>query len=160
MIERTESRAVSGEVSTSQNLASQAAWLRERAVETLRRYATVRRWIQIVFVLGGAFLGAVAGTAAKLLGPPHDSSLYVVAIVGAGAVFLTSAVFLWVDEKTMEAVSRGLEAISAAEDRDRKIAILADDFKWMTRLYATSRGLRDYLDKRHAGRREAGARAA
>lgn len=127
-------------------LSAQAEWFRERAIAIIRRYAQVRRWIQIVFVLGGAFISGTAGTLAKLWGPPHDSWLYAVAILGAVVVFLTSATFLFVDEKTMEAVSRALEAIDAAAIREDEIQELAVDFRWIARLYATARALREYLE--------------
>jgi len=84
----------------------------------LRRYAGFRRFAQISFVLGGALISSVAGTVAKLVGPPTDAWLYWAAIGGSILAFLVTVLFQFVDEGAAEVTARALDVIDELKTKD------------------------------------------
>jgi hypothetical protein len=64
------------------------------------------------------------------------------------AVLIGGIVFAFVDEGAPETIARALAAIEGARVRDRTIGELEAEFRWITRLYATAKTLREFVEAR------------
>ena len=109
------------------------------------RDARWRRLLQVGFVLGGAALGGIGEVAANIVADPIRPYAHSAAIVGLVAVLVGGIVFAFVDEGAPETIARALAAIETARIRDQTIAELAAEFRWITRLYATAKALREFV---------------
>jgi len=122
------------------------AWLNEKAKLLLVRDARWRRLLQVGFVLGGAALGGIGEVVANIVADPIRPYAHAASIVGLVAVLIGGLVFTFVDEGAPETIARALAAIEGARLRDRTIAELEAEFRWITQLYGTAKALREFVE--------------
>src|SRR3974377_1356194 len=122
------------------------AWLNEKAKLLLVRDARWRRLLQVGFVLGGAALGGIGGGGANIAAAPIRPYAHAASIFGLVAVLIGGLVFTFVDEGAPETIARALAAIEGARLRDRTIAELAAEVRWITQLYGTAKALREFVE--------------
>lgn len=128
------------------NISDIRADLVDSAGGFLRRYATWKKTVKIVLILGGALAAGLGG----LLGKSTDLSIsgygQALQLVGFLLVAFGGVVLELLDKDGATSIRLGFDATEVAEAGKETIRDLQQDFLWFTRLYSSAAILRKYVE--------------